>query len=132
MTNYGLHKSPINKNYINLPRSLYDGSLAAIKTDLGTSRHVSIKKGVKKGDMLSAKRAKNKCPDSGYSIGGQILSNLADADDIAVTNKDIQELQDFLNALAANAKDIGLEINLKKTECITTDKIQQFSMIKLR
>ena len=49
-----------------------------------------------------------------------------------MTNKDImQELQDFVNALAPNAKDIGLEINPKKTKFVTTDKNQpQLDIIK--
>ena len=49
-----LNKTPFNKNYINLLKLLYDGSQASIKTDLGNSRFVNIKKGVKQGDMLSA------------------------------------------------------------------------------
>ena len=49
-----LDKTALNKNYINLLKSVYDGSQASIKTDLGCSRFVDIKKGVKQGDMLSA------------------------------------------------------------------------------
>ena len=49
-----LDKTSLNKNYINLLKSLYDGSEAVIKTDLGISRVVDIKKSVKQGDMLSA------------------------------------------------------------------------------
>ena len=42
-----LDKTPLNKNYINLLKSVYDGSQASIKTDLGNSRFVNIRKGVK-------------------------------------------------------------------------------------
>ena len=48
-----------------------------------------------------------------------------------MTNKDIQELQDFVNTLDANAKDIHLEMNLKKTEFMTTDKTQPQLDIKI-
>ena len=132
----------INKNYINLLKSLYDNSCATIKTDLGVSRNISIEKGVKQGDMLSAilfcivlasviLKTEEQCPYSGYSVGGQILSNLAYADDIALANRDIQSLQNFVNVLAANAKEIGLELNLKKTECMTTEKTQPQLNIKI-
>jgi len=49
-----LDKTLLNKNYINLLKSLYDRSQASIKTNLGNSRFVNIKKGAKQGDMLSA------------------------------------------------------------------------------
>ena len=116
-------------------KSLYDGSCASIKTDFGITRSLAIKKGVKQGDMLSAilfcivlasviLKTEQQCSDSGFSIGGQILSNLSYADDIALLNKDIASLQEFINALTLNAKEIGLDINLTKTECMTTAKDQ--------
>ena len=116
-------------------KSLYDGSCASIKTDIGITRNIAIKKGVKQGDMLSAilfcivlasviLKTEQQCPDSGYSIGGQILSNLSYADDIALLNIDIASLQRFINALALNANEIGVDINLMKTECMTTAKDQ--------
>ena len=129
-----LDKTPLNKNYINLLKSVYDGSQASIKTDLGNSRFVNIRKGVKQGDMLSAilfcvalaavmLRTEETC-NSGFSIGGNILSNLSYADDIALTNDCPHKLQQFVNELAKNAREIGLEINLGKTECMSTDKAQ--------
>ena len=129
-----LNKTSLNKNYINLLKSLYDGSQASIKTDLGNSRFVNIKKGVKQGDMLSAVlfcialaavmvKTEEVC-NSGFSIGGRILSNLSYADDIALTNECPIKLQEFVNDLAKNANIIGLEFNLKKTESMSTDKLQ--------
>ena len=130
-----LETSPIQKDYITLLKSTYEGSQSAIKTDIGTSRLIDIMKGVKQGDILSAilfcvvlaavilKTEEEN--STGFSIGGQIISNLSYADDIAAINTDINELQDFINRLAANAKEVGLEINLDKTECMTTDKTQQ-------
>ena len=129
-----LDKTSLNKNYINLLKSVYDGSQASVKTDLGNSRFVNIKKGVKQGDMLSAilfcvalaaviLKTEEECK-SGFSIGGYILSNLSYADDISLINECPQKLQLFVNELSKNAKEIGLEINLGKTECMSTDKKQ--------
>ena len=129
-----LDKTPLNKNYINLLKAVYDDSQASIKTDLGTSRFVKIKKGVKQGDMLSAilfcvalaaviLKTDETCK-SGFSIGGRVISNLSYADDIALTNECPAQLQIFVNELANNAKQIGLEINLSKTESMSTEKAQ--------
>ena len=102
-----LDKTPLNKNYINLLKSLYDGSQASIKTDLGVSRFVDIKKGVKQGDMLSAIlfcvalaavlfKTEEVC-GSGFSIGGIDISNLSYADDIALLNECSLKLQHFVD-----------------------------------
>ena len=61
---------------------------------------------------------------SGFSIGGRILSNLSYADDIALLNECSTKLQQFVNELEKNAKEIGLEINLSKTKSMSTDKLQ--------
>ena len=79
-----LSKTYFNKNYINLLKLVYDDSQASIKTDLGNSRFVNIEKGEKQGDMLSAilfcvalaaaMLKTEECCNSGFSIGGRILS----------------------------------------------------------
>ena len=68
---------------------------------------------------------------SGYSIGGWLLSNHSYADDIAVVNDCLTNLQSFIDALSENAEEIGLEINLTKTNCVTTDKFQNPMNIKI-
>ena len=89
---------------------------------------------MKQGDMLSAVlfcvalaavmlKTEEVC-DSGFSIGGRILSNLSYADDIALLNECSTKLQLFVNELAKNAKEVGLEINLAKTKSMSTDKLQ--------
>ena len=130
-----LEKTSLNKRYISLLKLTYDDSTAAIKTDIGTSETIKILKGVKQGDILSAilfclvitaviSKAENEC-DSGFSIGGQLLSNLSYADDIAAVSKSQIDLQNFLNSLARHATEVGLSINVSKTECMTTDKSNQ-------
>ena len=114
-----LDKTPLNKNYINLLNFLYDGPQASIKTDVRISRSVNIKKGVKQGGMLSAilfcvalaavMLKSEETYQSGFSIGGQILSNVSYADDIALLNECSKKLQDFIDELSMNAKEIGLE-----------------------
>ena len=62
--------------------------------------------------------------NSRFSIGGRIISNLSYVDYIALTNECSIKVQSIVNQLTINAKEIGLKINLKKTDSISTDKLQ--------
>ena len=125
----------INKRYITLLKETYDGSTATIRTDLGNSRKVQILKGVKQGDTLSAllfciviasvlQKVEEDC-DSGFLIGGQLISNLSYADDIAAVGTSVESLQKYLDALAKHAEEVGLHVNASKTKFMTTDKSQR-------
>ena len=122
----------MNKRYINLLKLTYDNSTATIQSDIGTSRHIKILKGVKQGDILSALlfciviatvilQAEAEC-NSRYSIGGNLISNLSYADDIAAMSRSSKELQQFLNCVVKYSAEVGLFVNVSKTECMTTDK----------
>ena len=137
-----LEQTSINKRYINLLKCTYDNSKAYnIKTDLGITRPVNILKGVKQGDVLSAIlfciviasiiRKTDAVCNSGYSIGGHLLSNLGYADDIAAVNSSSQEMQKYVNILAENAEEVGLYINISKTKCMTTNKSNDPFNIKI-
>ena len=133
-----LGETSINKRYIKLLKSTYDDSTASIKTDIGISRPVKILKGVKQGDILSAllfciviaaiiSKAEHDCK-TGYSIGGQILSNLAYADDIAAIDTSQKRSQNFLDCIVRYSAEVGLHINVSKTECMTTAKNTKFHL----
>ena len=136
------NKTPLNKNEINLLKLLYYASQASIKTDLGNSRFVNIKKVVKQGEMVSAilfcvalaalmLKTEESC-NSGFSIGSHIIYNLSYADDISLTTECPIKLQSFVNQLTINAKEIGLKTNLTKTESVRTDKLQHPLNLHLR
>ena len=136
-----LESTRINKRYISLLQHTYGNSKAYIKTDIGISRPVSILKGVKQGDVLSAilfciviaailSKTEDEC-QSGFSIGGHLLSNLSYADDISAVNESCQNLQSFVDSLAKNAAETGLSINVSKTKCMTTDKSNPDLNIKI-
>ena len=102
-----------------------------METDIGLTKSVKILKGVKQGDILSAllfciviaaiiTKSEEEC-QSGFSIGGQLLSNLSYADHIALINNKTQDLQQSIDALVQQSADVGLHINVSKTECMSTD-----------
>ena len=125
-----LEKTNVNKRYIKLLKLTYDDSEATIKTDMGLTRSVRILKGVKQGDILSALLfciiiaaiiTKSEECQSGFSIGGQLLSNLSYADDIALINSKSNDLQQFIDPLVKHSAEVGLHINVSKTECMSTN-----------
>ena len=59
---------------------------------------------------------------SGYIIGGVSISNLSYTDDIAALNDDTERPQSFVSSLAKNANEVGLQINIDKTKCMSTNK----------
>ena len=103
-----------------------------IKADIGISRAVQILKGVKQGDIHSAilfciviaaiiSKAESDCK-SGFSIGGHPLPNLSYADDIAAINQSPKDLQAFLDCIVKYSAEVGLFLNISKTECMSTDQ----------
>ena len=112
--------------YINFLIKVYERSSATIRTAVGNTRLISILKGVKQGDVLSAllfcivisvityKAFNNK--SYGISIGGTNWSDLSYADDLGVIAKDKAELVEMMERLAKESAYFGLEINFSKTK----------------
>ena len=122
----------MNKRYINLLKLTYGDSSAQIRTDIGITRSVKILKGVKRGDILSALlfciviaaiiwKSESDC-QSGFSIGGELISNLTYANDIALVNTAQKDLQKFIDCLVKYSAEVGLYINVPKTECMSKDQ----------
>ena len=59
---------------------------------------------------------------SGFSIGGELISNLTYADDIALVNTSQKDLQKFIDCLVKYSAGVGLYVNVSKTECMSTDQ----------
>ena len=122
-----LETTSMNKIYINLLKLTYDESNAQIKTNIGITRSFKILNGLKQGDILSALlfcimiaaiiwNSESDC-QSGFYIGGELVSNLTYAD-IALMNTAQKDLQKFIDCLVKYSAEVGLYINLSKTECM--------------
>ena len=66
-------------------------------------------------------KAESDCK-SGFSIGGHLLSNLSYADDIAAINQSPKDLQAVLDCIVKYSAEVGLFLNISKTECMSTDQ----------
>ena len=128
-----MEKTSINKRYIKLIKKTYINSRAKIKTDLGISEFIQIRKSVKQGDKLAwlllciviasvIFQTEEQNPDLGVSIGGKLRSNLAYADVKAILEIDTDKLQVSINDFTENAKKLVLCINICKTKTMAFGK----------
>ena len=57
--------------------------------------------------------------DKGLNIDGKTLTNLRFADDVALTTNNMREMEEQLNRLNKNSKNIGLKMHKGKTKYMT-------------
>ena len=66
--------------------------------------------------------------EKGIDIDGEKLSDLRFADDVAVTTKDVKDMEHQLNIVNEESLEIGLKIHERKTKFVTnidtTDNLQ--------
>ena len=58
----------------------------------------------------------------GVSIGGQNINNIRYADDIVLISNSEDNLQEMLDLIVERSSEVGLSVNLKKTECMIVTK----------
>ena len=91
---------------------------------------IRIKRGVRQGDTISPKlftatsesifRRLN-WENKGVKIDGEFLSNLRFADDIFLCTETPQELQQMLQELSDESRQMGLKMNITKTNVMVVD-----------
>ena len=122
----------MNKNYINVFKSMYTNSRAKVRTKIGDTEFFDTQKGAKQGDTISAilfclviavvmLKLQDKNLQAGYSIGDLILNYLAYSDDKAFLGEDPYELQKYLDEFVMETSKFGLEINISKTKSLIID-----------
>ena len=94
------------------------------------SEKIRIKRGVRQGDTNSPKlftatlesifRRLN-WENKGVKIDGEFLSNLRFADDIFLCTETPQELQQMLQELSDESRQMGLKMNITKTKVMVVD-----------
>lgn len=121
----------IPENVVRAIRQLYDDSKGAVIVNGKMSSEFRITTGVLQGDVLAPflfiiavdyimVKSEN---DFGFRLSttksSRVFSNIADldyADDIALLESNTSRATAQVNELASNAREVGLEINIKKTE----------------
>ena len=112
--------------YIEILKDIYTDSSVTVHLHK-ESEKVRIKRGVRQGDTISPKvftatlesifRRLN-WENKSVKIDGEFLSNLRFADDICLCTETPQELQQMLQELSDESRQMGLKMNITKTKAM--------------
>ena len=117
--------------YIEILKDTYTDSSVTVHLHK-ESEKIRIKRGVRQGDTISPKlftatlesiilfRRLN-WENKGVKIDGEFLSNIRFADDIFLCTETPQELQQMLQELSGESRQMGLKINITKTNVMVVD-----------
>ena len=115
--------------YIEILKDIYTDSSVTVHLHK-ESEKIRIKRGVRQGDTISPKlftatlesifRRLN-WENKGVKIDGEFLSNIRFADDIFLCTETLQELQQMLQELSDESRQMGLKMNITKTKVMVVD-----------
>ena len=125
-----LQELDVNGKDVELIKNLYWQQQAAVSIGQDMSDWVNIAKGVRQGCVLSPElfslytemimRKINHM--DGVRIGGINVNNIRYADDTAIIADSEEQLPNLINLIADENRKFGLEINKRKTFCMTVSK----------
>ena len=123
----------ISGNFLNTLKDMYRKTKCAVKIGSRTTQYFSCEKGVRQGDPLSPllfnifingifqKLREENC-DPATLDGTNLINALAYADDIVLISTTPEGLQKAINITHEYCKTWKLQVNHKKTKCITFTK----------
>jgi len=126
-----LRNQGVEQTYINILEYIYRNATAFIRLH-NDSDIFHLQKGVRQGDPISAKlftacleevfKSLN-WEQKGISVDGEMLNNLKFADDVILITSNPNELQTMLTELDEKSKEVGLKMNLKKTQVMYNEHV---------
>ena len=125
-----LQELDINGKDLELIMNLYWQQQASVRIGQDMSDWVNIARGVRQGCVLSpalsslyTEMVMRKIGHmDGLRIGGLNVNNIRHADDTAIVADSEEQLQNLITVIADESRKFGLEINKKKTFCVTISK----------
>ena len=114
---------------------MYENSSSTIRTDLGITRNISIRRGVKQGDLpfavlfcliLHAILSETFHQlNYGIKLGGENITDKGYADDFGLMTESVEQMNIVLNRLYIIAKRYGMSISIKKAKVMFIGKHNQ-------
>ena len=126
-----LENKGINGNFLEIIKSIYDLTECAVKINGKATKYFRYEKGVQQGNPLSPllfnlfindifTAVKN---DSAITLDGiKNINALMYADDLIIMATSPEELQKSLDGLSSYCSKWKLDVNIKKTKCLTFSK----------
>ena len=122
-----------------LPRNLYAGQEATVRTRLGRADWFQIGKGVHQGCILSPclsniyaeyimRNARLDEPQTGIKIAGRNINNLKYADDTTLMAESREALKSLLMKVKEESKKAGLKLNIQKIKIMTSGPITSWQI----
>ena len=120
----------IDAKDLRILRNLYWEQTAAIRMDNEISDYRASTRGVRQGcvaspdlfNLYSEMILRNLNEHQGVKVGGNNINNLRYADDTVLIADSEQKLQTLLTTTTVKSIEKGLELNVKKTECMVISK----------
>ena len=130
----------IDKNDLNIIRKLYWSQKACVRVNGEVTEYQEIRRGVRQGCVLSPDLfslygemiMRNIKDCEGIRIGGQNINNIRFADDTVLVADSEEKLQVMLDRVKLESERKGLNINVKKTECMVISKKLPVQRMNLR
>ena len=122
-----------------LPRNLYAGQEATVRTGHGTTDWFQIGKGVCQGYILSPclfnlyeeyirRNAGLEEAQAWIKIPGRIINKLRYADDITLMAESEEELKSLLMKVKEESEKVGLKLNIQKMKIMTVGLITSWQI----
>ena len=122
-----------------LPRNLYEGQEATVRTGCRTTGWLQIGKGVRQGCILSPylfnlyakcimQNARLDEAQPGIKIAGRNINNLRYADDTTLMAESEEVLKNLLMKVKEESEKVGLKLNIQKTKIIASSPITSWQI----
>ena len=120
-------------------RNMFREQEATIRIDDDCSVYKPICRGVRQGcvfspdlfNIYSDMILRNIKQIEGVIVGGNNINNLRYADDTVSIADSEESLQDILTTVTVESENKGLQLNAKKTECMSSQNSQTFQYVRL-
>jgi hypothetical protein len=130
----------VPEHLIVLIKDLYMNQEAAVKMEYGNTERFEVRKGVRKGCILSPylfnmyseyilRRVRFE-DNIGVKVGRRTINNLRYADDTTILVKNKEDMGKLLKKLKEESAKAGLMVNLQKTKIMTTGTLNEFILDK--
>ena len=118
----------IDHRYTNMIKHIYQNATASVRLGDVQTNKFPIQRGVRQGDTISPKLfitllehicKKTNLNEKGVNVNGERLGHLRFADDIVLLCDRLDEARELLNRLYLSSLEVGLKINMSKTQIMT-------------